>query len=423
VNLRNVRLLQLLGIVVALVGLAGYWFNRDAQRVMLDQSTIELIGISSPEEFQASFVVAGRDYDHVQEASPCRWVGGRCVRDRVGRFVYGNRTDTILYVHIIGTKVNVVAIPRDLYLDHWATKINAMYAYQGAEGLKRSVSEILGVPIEYHAIVNIDIFKGIVDALGGVDVNVPYRMAYTDAAAGLVIDLHPGPQRLNGEQAAGFVRFRQTTRGDIDRIDRVKTLAYAVLKRLRELNVRAATVIPALTDTFFQDVETNAPPTIIAQLLPRLPRLELQATTLPTHASESGNSESYRPREVEAFVAEMLGGRAREFTEVPATPVLITNSSGVPGLEEEIKARLISMGIPEEYLLTREASVDPAPTRLVATRDHWADAAYYASLFHIGQQQIDRLSTFNNTQIGVELILGEDASTYPSARALAQGGN
>ena len=130
-------------------------------------------------------------------------------------------------------------------------------------------------------VVNIDIFKELVDALGGVEVDVPTPMYHRDQAAGLLIDLKPGLQHLNGEQASGFVRFRDTLRGDIDRIDNVKTLASALLGRLQELHVRAVGRIPALVDTYVEQVETNLSPALVSQLVPRLGQLKLRAATLP----------------------------------------------------------------------------------------------------------------------------------------------
>lgn len=418
-SLRSVRALQLLGILIAVVGLSGFWLSRDVQRTLLSEAEREVLGVEEG-EFQASFVIAGRDLDYVRAASPCRWVAGRCVRDRPGEAVYGNRTDTVIFVNIVGQQVSMVNFPRDLYIESLRIPINEVYYYRGAEGLKRAVSEVLNLPVDYYAVINIDLFKNLVDAIGGVDVNVPHRMYYVDQAAGLTIDLHPGPQRLSGKQASDFVRYRQTVRGDYDRIDRVKTLAYAMVDRLRELNVRAVTTLPSLINTFFDDVETNASPAVLLQLLPRLGQLNMHAATIPTNTPEGARFETYSASQVEAFVAAMLGTRARELAEVPEVPLLITNRSGVPGLAEDVKVRLISMGIDEALLVTREeTTTDPAPTRLVTTSSHWQDASYYASLFHIGQQQVDRLNAVDGVRVGLELILAENASGYASRQRLA----
>lgn len=420
-SLRSARLVQLAGILIALWGLVGFWLSRDVPRSLLDEGQQAVLNVP-PGEFQVSFVLAGRDYDHVREAGALSYVGGRCVRTRPGEFVVSRRTDTILFVSIIGHRVRLVSIPRDLYLPEWQTKINAMYLYQGAEGLKRSVSEVIGLPIDYYVIINLDLFERLVDALGGVSVNVPYRMDYQDCAADLVIDLQPGPQRLNGEQAAGFVRFRQTPRGDLDRLENLKTLAYAMLARLKELNVRAVGALPALFDTFYDEVETNASPALALQLLPRLAQLEIHAATLPTVDIDGSGNLAVNPRQVESFMAEFFGGRARPLAELPEAPLLITNRSGVPGLEARVKDRLVRLGVPAERLVLREQSVDPAPTRVLATAERWQDARYYAELFHAGQQQTDRLPVIDGIRLGMELVLGQDAQALADVPLLAREG-
>ncbi len=426
-TLPNARLLQLIGLIIAIMGLVGFWLTRDIERPELSTEQQELIN-PEREEFQVSFVVAGRDLDAVAAASECRWVGERCVREQTGQFIYGMRTDTILYVNLVGNDLTIIAIPRDIYLANWQRRINAMYGLGGLDGrrlgglgVKMAVEEVLGLPIDYYAIVNIDIFKNLVDVLGGVELNVPYRMYYRDAAAGLEIDFQPGVQHLSGEDAAKFVRYRHTQRGDYDRIDNVKSLAYAMLERAKELNVRAVGALPALVDTFLSDVETNATPALLGRLLLRVSNLSIRETaTLPTYEVEDRGYLSYSPREVEQFLAATFGGEARVFSEPPAANLLITNRSGQPGLEEWYRGRLEAMGVPAERLLTREASFDPAPTRLLVTGDYWQDAEYFTTLLHASKQQIDHLPVVARRRVDMELVLGPDLPAAAVAAPLAQ---
>ena len=428
-SLRNARVLQILGILIALVGLTGFWLNRDIpDKTELNTDQKELLGLDTPEKeevFHASFIVAGRDYDIARYASPCRYVEGRCVRDREGEFQLGNRTDTILYVNIIGDEVTMVALPRDIYLPEWQVKVNEIYAYQGAEGLKRSVEEITGLPIDYYAVINIDIFKDLVDALDGVDVNIPYDMYYRDEAADLTIDFDEGPAHLSGEDAAKFIRYRHTLRGDIDRIENVKRLAYAMLARVKALNVRTAFKAPELVDALFENVETNATPALVKSVLPRLASLQLDAATLPTVEVEGKNRLTFDERAVEQFLAETFGGEARVFAQAPAATLLVTNRSGEAGLAERYKTRLVSMGVPQEQIVTRNAEPDPTPTLILTTTQHWQDADYYTSLLDASKQQVDRFGTVEGREIDLELVLGEDAAetslgqTLPATRAAA----
>lgn len=413
-QLRNARLLQLLGLVLALAGLTGFWWPREVQHIPRTVSEEQLINPRG-EQFQASFVVAGRDYDIAAYASPCRYVRGECVRDRVGEFQLGNRTDTILYVNIVGDDISVIALPRDLYLNNWQTRINAMFAYQGSPGLKNAVEEVLGVPVDYYAVIDIGIFERLVDALGGIDLNVPYDMNYTDSAAGLVINFQEGPAHLSGEDAAKFVRYRNTQRGDIDRIDNVKRVMHAMLDRVKQLNVRTVGLIPELLDAFYEDVDTNVSLGFLSRLLPRIGNLRIGTlATLPVSEAyrheTAGSVVAYDPHEVELFLAGIFGGEARTFATLPEATLLITNRSGTAGLEDWYRSRLLSMGVPAEQILIRSGSLDPSPTRVLAPVDHLADADYFADLLGTSKQQVDRLARFDQRNIHVELVLGEDAS-------------
>ncbi len=419
---RRARWLQALGLVVALAGLAGFWLERDVERSELTDAQREILGLDEGVEHY-SFVVAGRDRLYYPEMStPVYGADGEIVawNYRGPRSADGTNTDTILYVSVAGDDVTLIAIPRDLYLEPWQTKINAMYYDQGAEGLRRTVSEVLGLPVDYHVIVNLDIFENVVDALGGVEVNVPYRMRYVDVAGGLDIDLFPGAQVLDGKRAADFVRYRETVRGDYDRIDRVKTLAYAMLQRVRDLNVRAVTLLPELIETVLADVETNASPALVRELLPRLGRLQLQAATLPTVENEGTSLLLTDQREVETFLATTFGGTARDWTEPPDVVLQVIDRSGRDGLGEAYVERLVAMGIPEAQLVSTTASSDPAGSRLIAIADNWSDADYFAELLGVGKQQIDRLPFVAGRAVGLQLVLGQDApDPFPSPERLA----
>lgn len=424
---RNARLLQLLGIVIALAGLAGYWLTRDVQRTILSEGQAQVLGIEEGTE-PLSFVVAGRDFNWVSQASPCVWRNGVCNRASTGEFVYSKRTDTILYVSIIGDQITMVNIPRDVYLPKWQTKINSMYAYQGAEGLMDTVGEIVGLPIDYYAIINMEIFKNIVDAIGGVDIYIPYDMYYHDAAAGLTIDFDEGLTHLDGEAAEKFVRYRNTARSDIDRIDNLKRLAYAVLAKLKQENIRAAGRIPAILGTFFEDVETNATLSVMTDLVPRIAEFEISSVTLPVCCARRVDGQAvlgYHPAEVEEVLAQVFGGEARDLTTPPEATVLITNRSGLSGLGQQVREQLLALGVPEESVLTREGELSPSPTRIETTAAHWQDATYYASLFHVGQQQVDSLPEVDGIPVHLEIILGDNAASYALApdTSLAQGGD
>ncbi len=428
---RWARLVSVLGILIALLGLSGYWLTRSEQQTVLTSEEKALVNPDG--EFQMSFVLAGRDYDYSEAAGPLVTRGGEQVRSFVTKAQLGNRTDTIMYVNIVGNRVFMVSLPRDIMLRvpegvDIATRrigLNEVYDYpqlygtrDRADALRKAVSTLLDLPVDYYAVINIDIFERLVDDVGGVDLEVPQRMYYVDQAGGLTIDLQPGLQHLSGEQAAGFVRYRQLLRGDIDRIDNIKTLAYAVLSRLKALNVRAVTAVPALLETFFSEVDTNMSLSALSRLVPRLGELQLEAVTLPTQDVE-GSKRFVRtvPSEVETFLAGVFGGEARPVTETPRATLMLSNRSGLPGLAKSIKTELVRLGIPAGRIRIRQGPRDPV-TRVVTTHTGLAAAPFYADLLGVGWQQVDRLALDED----IEIVLGQDAKNFYLATQLAEGG-
>ncbi|CDD78428.1 cell envelope-related function transcriptional attenuator common domain protein [Cryptobacterium sp. CAG:338] len=89
-------------------------------------------------------------------------------------------------------EVTLISIPRDTQVDipgHGTQKINAAYAFGGASLAVDTVSELAGVPISHYAEIDFDGFKAVVDALGGIEVDVP--MEINDDMAGGHVDAGP----------------------------------------------------------------------------------------------------------------------------------------------------------------------------------------------------------------------------------------
>lgn len=141
----------------------------------------------------------------------------------------GFRGDTIMLVSVDGysNRANILSIPRDTMVKakgYTTQKINALMAF-GHEQVKKGkidepeeilidmVKELTGLPIHYFLTIDFDGFKEVIDALGGVDFNVPYNMNYDDPVQDLHIHLKAGQQHLDGQAAHDFVRFRHNNNG------------------------------------------------------------------------------------------------------------------------------------------------------------------------------------------------------------------
>lgn len=150
----------------------------------------------------------------------------------------GRRSDTMLLAHVdlLNKEVTGVSIPRDtrVRLDNgkgW-TKINSAYTDGGVEGSIRVVEEITGISPDYYMVVDTASTKHLVDLAGGVTVTVDKRMKYDDNWQDLHINLKPGTQHLDGEQAVGFLRFRHDATGDIARMKRQQQFVRAMAERM-----------------------------------------------------------------------------------------------------------------------------------------------------------------------------------------------
>lgn len=169
-------------------------------------------------------------------------------------------TDTIMAVtfDVKGKHVSVISIPRDTLVDVPRTikKINAAYSVGGIEEVQKEVSGILGFPVDHYVTVNLRGFKALVDAVGGVDFEVPINMNYDDPTQNLHIHLNKGMQHLDGEKALQLVRFRSGyTNADIGRIETQQKFLKALAKKL--ISWDSVTKINQFVDIFAKNVKTD----------------------------------------------------------------------------------------------------------------------------------------------------------------------
>lgn len=174
----------------------------------------------------------------------------------------GTRSDVLILASFDPeTKdVGLLSIPRDtrVYIPapiNGFEKAAHAHAYGGPTLAVKTVEEFLDVPIHYYVRVDFEAFKKGVDALGGVDVDVPQDMYYSDPSQNLLIDLKKGPQTLSGDRALQFVRFRSYENGDIGRIEAQSLFLKALLKRAVSLST--VLKVPDLISTLSPYVKTD----------------------------------------------------------------------------------------------------------------------------------------------------------------------
>lgn len=173
--------------------------------------------------------IAGGDSDFAKKYKDAR---------RVNVLVLGQNqglTDTIMLASFDTEvkRVDIISVPRDTYYPRPEykgaayQKINSVYETGGetseAKGVAaaKAVSEVLaGVPIHFYAVLDDNAVAKIVDAMGGIEIDVPMDMKYTDKKQDLYIDLKKGRQVLDGDKAVQYLRYRKGyATGDLGRVE------------------------------------------------------------------------------------------------------------------------------------------------------------------------------------------------------------
>lgn len=200
----------------------------------------------------------------------------------LGMDVGGGNTDVIATARVEGGETTITQIPRDSYIEtdqYGAMKINALYSVGGIEALEREVSARMGRPIRHHLVINLAAIRRIADMMGGIEVDVPKRMFYTDNTQGLYIDLQPGRQTLKGRDLEGFLRFRHDETGDIGRMERQQLAVQALFRKLMRPDQLVR--LPALLMNTGNDLRTDMGPMELGGLV-----TAISTTTLNIHHLE-----------------------------------------------------------------------------------------------------------------------------------------
>ena len=177
----------------------------------------------------------------------------------------GLRTDTMMLLSVDKKKgeASLISIPRDTYVygDYNVPKLNGAYGWvgggeDGMEELMRQVTNCIGLRPDGYVLVDLDGFIALVDAMGGVEFDVPVDMYYQDPDQNLTIDLKAGKQRLNGEQAMGLVRFRSGyAMADLERVNVQRDFVSAAANEW--LGVSTVLKVPSLLSWYGEYVLTD----------------------------------------------------------------------------------------------------------------------------------------------------------------------
>jgi polyisoprenyl-teichoic acid--peptidoglycan teichoic acid transferase len=164
-----------------------------------------------------------------------------------------SRSDTIMLAQVSpgSGRVELLSVPRDLFVEiepGVEDRINTAYSSGGVEQAKAVMEGLTGVPIDAHAIIDFQGFRDVIDAIGGVEVDVADEVPPK-------YEIQDGPQTLSGKQALFFARYRGTAGGDLDRIERQQQLLAAL--RAKVLRWNTVTTLPSMLKIANENMDTD----------------------------------------------------------------------------------------------------------------------------------------------------------------------
>jgi len=349
------------------------------------------------------------------------------------------RSDTLI-LFSYNPKTNtagMLSIPRDLWVaipGYGNGKINTAYqlgeAYQtsgGGPGLAMATLEsLLGIPIDYYALVDFQVFVRLIDEMGGVKIMVPEQVKIS-IIDGKIKQILPGLQTLSGEVALAYVRARNTPGGDFDRAQRQQLVLMGVRSRVLDFDLLPTLIAkaPLLYGELSDRIRTNLTPNdlfklaIALQGVPteniRLAAITLDDVTFST--SPEGVDililipERIRQVRDEVFVFEpptspaLAEQNLNQLIAEEAAKISVINGTITPGLAARASDFLKSKAL--NITMTDIAVELYSNTTLIDYTGNPYTIQCLVSLMNISPTHI--IHTYNpQSDIDIEIIVGED---------------
>ena len=363
-----------------------------------------------------------------------------------GTDVDGYRTDVIfvLSYDTYNNKLALVSIPRDTrvkltdeiietleengrdipYRDNerGVCKMNEVHAYAGKgfrnEASVKMLEDFLGIRIDGYINVDLTGFRNIVDAFGGVDMEVEGRLYYVDPYQDLYIDLYPGYQHLDGAHAEQLVRFREGyAQKDLKRIQVQQTFMRELMaKVLNTQNIMDN--LPSVLYNIFKYVDTDLSLEKFVEYASYMENLSMANVYMETIPGEGGgyfwaDEEGVKELSQRVFYSHDITGEGEEpVEEVPAERVIpegaarieITNGSGKKGLAAYEKEFIESKGYYVTFISTYTGQ-SKENTRIIYGSEAFAETAVSLSAYYENAEIIED-KTMLSSGTDIRIILG-----------------
>ncbi|MDP2212134.1 MAG: LCP family protein [Candidatus Aquicultor sp.] len=324
-------------------------------------------------------------------------------------------SDTIMVLRVNPEKKigYLISIPRDTRVEipgKGKRKINAAYKYGGADLMVETVEDFLGLDINHYAVIDFQGFREIIDALGGIDIDVEKRLVDSRHQ----IDIRPGYQHLDGVEALKYVRIR---RGDDDfgRIARQQKFLKAVMDKL--LRVSSLLRIPQLADITSRNVTTD-PELGVTQMIgygkifKSLGRKNLHMVVVPGTPQVIGGGSYVVPDEgklawiLERVRADLPLELTEEEKENLNIRVEVQNGSGKAGIAHKMANKLGALNF-KIHEVGNAQSFTYYDTQIIASEEKAELARRVQSKLGFGRVVIEGPSS---ETIDVLVIVGRDYS-------------
>ncbi|APB34260.1 cell envelope-related transcriptional attenuator [Gloeomargarita lithophora Alchichica-D10] len=272
-------------------------------------------------------------------------------------------TDTMILARFDPTTdtVTAISLPRDtqvLINSDPYSKLNEANSKGGPALAAETVSTLMGgVAIDRYVRVNPMGVEALVDALGGITINVPKDLKYQDDSQHLYINIKAGPQKLTGKQALHFLLFRQDGLGDIGRIQRQQIFMRAFQEQA--LTPQTITRLPQIFGVVKEYVDTNLTGEelfALANFAQSASREKFQMILLPGQFGGAGRLSSYwipEPTRIQTVAVQHFGltvpaGSLREMN-LAQIEVVIQNSTGERAAVTALTEQLLKRGYQRLY--------------------------------------------------------------------------
>lgn len=309
----------------------------------------------------------------------------------------------------------VLSLPRDTrtLVQGRMTKLNEANRDGGPALTAQSVSDLLGgVEIDRYVRINVQGVEKLVDALGGIEVDVPTDMKYQDDSQHLYINLKAGEQRLDGDQALQFLRFRYDDNGDIGRIQRQQMMMRAVLEQA--LNPKTIARLPKILSVIQSHVDTNLSVEELLALSGYASRTNAYNTQMLMLPGDFSNTHDYalsywlpNLTEIDEMVTEYFGYGTRQVatSEDPQyLRIAIQDGTGDAIAIDSLVQTLYDSGYYNVYV-EDSWNEDLPITRVVAQNGDLASAEMLQRFLGVGEVRVESTGVLNSD---ITIQLGQD---------------